>query len=232
MLFLKLFLIFTKIGTFNFGGGYANHDAKYTAQAIQYLKEVKAQRAAGKVLERTYLAPFYAHATIEPPAAIAHYQGDGICEIWAPTQHPQWARQAVATALDLDLDKVKMNVTLLGGGFGRKSKPDFVVEAAILSKAAKSPVKVQWTREDDLHFDFFHSHSAQRIKATIDKDGNFTGWNHHTVFPAIGAVSPPHGLQDARNEPPVPPLTTPFIIFSVSYATFSFITSFEYPSSL
>ncbi|MCR9016754.1 xanthine dehydrogenase family protein molybdopterin-binding subunit [Aquiflexum gelatinilyticum] len=159
-----------------------------------------AQRAAGKVLERTYLAPFYAHATIEPPAAIAHYQGDGICEIWAPTQHPQWARQAVATALDLDLDKVKMNITLLGGGFGRKSKPDFVVEAAILSKAAKSPVRVQWTREDDLHFDFFHSHSAQRIKATIDKDGNFTGWNHHTVFPAIGATGSTTELHPSDGE--------------------------------
>ncbi|MCH6201261.1 molybdopterin-dependent oxidoreductase [Aquiflexum sp. LQ15W] len=159
-----------------------------------------AQRTAEKVLERTYLAPFYAHATIEPPAAIAHYQGDGICEIWAPTQHPQWARQAVATALELDLDKVKMNVTLLGGGFGRKSKPDFVVEAAILSKAAKSPVRVQWTREDDLHFDFFHSHSAQRIKATIDKDGKFTGWNHHTVFPAIGATGSTTELHPSDGE--------------------------------
>lgn len=159
-----------------------------------------AQKSAGKVLERTYLAPFYAHATIEPPAAIAHYQGDGICEIWAPTQHPQWARQAVATALDLDVNKVKMNVTLLGGGFGRKSKPDFVVEAALLSKAAKSPVRVQWTREDDLHFDFFHSHSAQRIKATLDKDGNFTGWNHHTVFPAIGATGSTTELHPSDGE--------------------------------
>ena len=159
-----------------------------------------AQKSAGKVLERTYLAPFYAHATIEPPAAIAHYQGDGICEIWAPTQHPQWARQAVATALELDLDKVKMNVTLLGGGFGRKSKPDFVVEAALLSKAAKSPVRVQWTRKDDLHFDFFHSHSAQRIKATLDKNGNFTGWNHHTVFPAIGATASTTELHPSDGE--------------------------------
>ena len=159
-----------------------------------------AQRSAGKVLERTYLAPFYAHATIEPPAAIAHYQGDGICEIWAPTQHPQWARQAVATALELDLDNVKMNVTLLGGGFGRKSKPDFIVEAAILSKAAKSPVRVQWTREDDLHFDFFHSHSAQRIKAILDKNGNFTGWNHHTVFPAIGATGSTTELHPSDGE--------------------------------
>lgn len=147
-----------------------------------------ASQAAGKVIERTYEAPFYAHATIEPPTAIAHYKGDGTCEVWAPTQHPQWARGAVAGALGLEIDKVRVNVTLLGGGFGRKSKPDFVVEAALLSKAAKAPVRVQWTREDDLHHDFYHSHSAQRIKATLDKSGNLSGWNHHTVFQAIGAT--------------------------------------------
>ncbi|ERM80701.1 isoquinoline 1-oxidoreductase [Rhodonellum psychrophilum GCM71 = DSM 17998] len=159
-----------------------------------------AQRNAGKRIERTYLAPFYAHATIEPPAAIAHYQGDGICEIWAPTQHPQWARQAVADALNIDLYNVTVNVTLLGGGFGRKSKPDFVVEAALLSKAAKSPVRVQWTREDDLHHDFLHAQSAQRIKATLDKNGNLSGWNHHTVFPAIGATASATELHPSDGE--------------------------------
>ena len=159
-----------------------------------------ARQSAGKVIERTYLAPFYAHATLEPPAAIADFKADGSCEIWAPTQHPQWARQAVATGLGTEVDKVKVNVTLLGGGFGRKSKPDFVVEAALLSKAAGLPVRVQWTREDDLHHDFYHSHSAQRIKATLDKNGNFSGWNHHTVFPAIGATGNPDELHPSDGE--------------------------------
>ncbi|MDI1322062.1 MAG: molybdopterin-dependent oxidoreductase [Algoriphagus sp.] len=159
-----------------------------------------ASQAAGKVIERTYEAPFYAHATIEPPTAIAHYKGDGTCEIWAPTQHPQWARGAVAGALGIELPQVKVNVTLLGGGFGRKSKPDFVVEAALLSKAAKVPVRVQWTREDDLQHDFYHSHSAQRIKATLDKSGNLSGWNHHTVFPAIGATGNPEELHPSDGE--------------------------------
>lgn len=159
-----------------------------------------ARQGAGQVLERTYLAPFYAHATLEPPTAIADFKEDGTCEIWAPTQHPQWARQAVADAMQMDLDKIKMNVTLLGGGFGRKSKPDFVVEAAILSKAAKSPVRVQWTREDDLHHDFFHAQSAQRIKATLDKNGNFSGWNHHIVFPAIGATASATELHPSDGE--------------------------------
>ncbi|MEB2784975.1 xanthine dehydrogenase family protein molybdopterin-binding subunit [Algoriphagus persicinus] len=147
-----------------------------------------AGRSASKTLERTFEAPYYAHATIEPPAAIADVKEDGSCEVWAPSQHPQWAREAVAAAIGVDSANVKVNVTLLGGGFGRKSKPDFVVEAALLSKAAKAPVRVQWTREDDLHFDFFHSHSAQRIKATLDSAGNLSGWNHHTVFPAIGST--------------------------------------------
>ncbi|RAI88508.1 xanthine dehydrogenase family protein molybdopterin-binding subunit [Algoriphagus yeomjeoni] len=159
-----------------------------------------AGRSASKTLERTYEAPFYAHATIEPPAAIADVKEDGSCEVWAPSQHPQWARGAVAAALGVEIANVKVNVTLLGGGFGRKSKPDFVVEAALLSKAAKAPVRVQWTREDDLHFDFFHSHSAQRINATLDSSGALTGWNHHTVFPAIGATGSKEELHPSDGE--------------------------------
>jgi isoquinoline 1-oxidoreductase subunit beta len=149
----------------------------------------KAKSSATKILDRTYLAPYYAHATMEPCAAIADYKEDGSVEVWAPIQHPQWAREAVARALGLELPKVKVNVTLLGGGFGRKSKPDFVVEASLLSQAAKTPVRVQWTREDDIHHDFYHSISAQRIVATLDGSKQLTGWNHHSVFPAIGATS-------------------------------------------
>lgn len=176
-------------------------------------------QGAGQVIERTYLAPFYAHATLEPPAAIADYRGDGTCEIWAPTQHPQWARQAVADAMQMDLDNVKMNVTLLGGGFGRKSKPDFVVEAAILSKAAKSPVRVQWTREDDLHHDFYHAQSAQRIKATLDKNGNFSGWNHHTVFPAIGATASATELHPSSGELELGCIDFPFEVPNIRIET-------------
>lgn len=147
----------------------------------------QAKSSADKVLEKTYRVPFYAHATVEPPAAIADVKADGSVEIWAPSQHPQWARAAVASALGVELPKIRLNVTLLGGGFGRKSKPDYVVEAALLSKAAGVPVRVQWTRACDLHHDYYHSHSAQRIIATLDNSGNLTGWNHHTVFPAIGS---------------------------------------------
>ena len=160
----------------------------------------RAGRSASKTLERTFEAPFYAHATIEPPSAIAHVKEDGSCEVWAPCQHPQWARDAVAAAIGMDVANVRINVTLLGGGFGRKSKPDFVVEAALLSKATNAPVRVQWTREDDLHFDYFHSHSAQRIKATLDSGKNLTGWNHHTVFPAIGSTGSKDELHPSDGE--------------------------------
>lgn len=159
-----------------------------------------AKSAAEKVLDRTYLAPYYAHATMEPIAVIADYKEDGSVEIWAPSQHPQWARDAVAGALGIESLKVRVNVTLLGGGFGRKSKPDFVVEAALLSKAAKTPVRVQWTREDDIHHDFYHSHSAQRIVATLDSASQLTGWNHHTVFPSIGATSSATELHPSDGE--------------------------------
>jgi isoquinoline 1-oxidoreductase beta subunit len=159
-----------------------------------------AKSAAEKVLDRTYLAPYYAHATMEPMAVIADYKVDGSIEIWAPSQHPQWARGAVAGALGIELSNVKVNVTLLGGGFGRKSKPDFVVEAALLSKAAKTPVRVQWTREDDIHHDYYHSHSAQRIVATLDSSNQLTGWNHHTVFPAIGATANAAELHPSNGE--------------------------------
>jgi len=160
---------------------------------------VKAQREASTVLERSFVAPYYAHATMEPPVAIANWKPD-FCEIWAPTQHPQWARTAVATALGMPEEQVRVNVTLLGGGFGRKSKPDYVVEAALLSKAAQTPVRVQWTREDDIHHDFYHSLSAQRIKVTLDSEENISGWNHHTVFPAIGATSNPDELHPSDGE--------------------------------
>jgi isoquinoline 1-oxidoreductase subunit beta len=159
----------------------------------------QAKQGAARVIERTYEAPFYAHGTIEPPAAIAQFK-DGKMEVWAPTQHPQWARDSVAEACDLSTDDVRINVTLLGGGFGRKSKPDYVVEAALLAKETGIPIRVQWTREDDLHHDYFHSHSMQRIRATLDRNNTLTGWNHHTVFPAIGATSDAMELHPSDGE--------------------------------
>ena len=118
----------------------------------------------GKVVEASYYVPHHAHATMEPPVAVADFR-DGKVTAWAPVQNPQAAQDTVAAALGIDKNNVVCHVTLLGGGFGRKSKPDFVAEAAVLSKKVGKPVKVVWSREDDLQFDFYHAVAAVSHKA-------------------------------------------------------------------
>jgi isoquinoline 1-oxidoreductase beta subunit len=141
----------------------------------------------GKVVEAEYYAPLLAHASMEPPAALAVYR-EGKVEAWAPTQNPQGARDAIAAAVGLKKEDVTVNVTLLGGAFGRKSFPDFAVEAAVLSKKTGKPVKVVWSREDDIKFDAYHSVSAIYMKAALGQDGKPTAWLQRTVFPAIGST--------------------------------------------
>lgn len=154
---------------------------------------------AKKTIAHTYIAPHLAHATLEPPAALAEVK-NGNCEVWACTQNPQGAIKAVADALGIAEDKVKMNVTLIGGGFGRKSKPDFIVEAALLARDSGLPVKVQWTREDDIQHDYLHSLSVQRIVATIDGQNKLSGWNHHIAYPSISATEDSSILQPDDGE--------------------------------
>jgi isoquinoline 1-oxidoreductase beta subunit len=144
----------------------------------------------GKIVEAEYYAPMLAHASMEPPAALAVYR-DGKVEAWAATQNPQGARDAIAQALGLNKEDVTVNVTLLGGGFGRKSFPDFAVEAAVLSKKTGKPVKVVWSREDDIKFDVYHSVAAMYMKAALGPDGRPTAWLQRTVFPPIGSTFDP-----------------------------------------
>ncbi len=146
--------------------------------------------AASKKLTSRYYVPHLAQAPMEPPVALAHVVGDR-CECWTSIQTPQSARREVAGALGIPASAVTINVTLLGGGFGRKSKPDFVVEAALLSRAAGVPVRVQWTREDDIRHGFFHTVSAQQVEGGIDKSGKVTAWRHRTAFPPIGGTFAP-----------------------------------------
>ena len=108
------------------------------------------------------------------------------------SQSPQAARDRVAKRLNLPADKVTVNVTLLGGGFGRKSKADFVVEAALVSKEMDGqPVKLIWTREDDLHHDYFHTVSAQHLEAGLDANGKVVAWLHRTAEPTIVSIFAP-----------------------------------------
>ena len=146
-----------------------------------------ALKGADKVIVGEYYLPHLAHVSMETPVAVADVR-DGKAEIWAPVQSPGGTREDVAKTLGFPLDNVTVNVTLLGGGFGRKSKCDFALEAALLSKAIGAPVKVQWTREDDVRHDFLHTVSVERIEAGLDKNGKVIAWRHRSVAPSIAST--------------------------------------------
>ncbi len=160
----------------------------------------RAISSAVSIIESTYVTPHLSHAPMESPNATVQVK-DGKCEVWAPVQHPQWVRESVAKALGMELENVTINVTLLGGAFGRKSKPDFVVEAALIAKEMSgTPVKILWTREDDLTHDYFHACSVQHIRVALDKNKNVTGWIHRSAFPPIGGTASTHEIQPSDGE--------------------------------
>lgn len=155
---------------------------------------------AASTLDAAYYLPHLAQAPMEPMVAIARFYA-GQCEVWAPSQAPQVTRERIAERLGLSFDKVTVNVTLLGGGFGRKSKPDFIIEAAILAKEFPGKaVRVQWTREDDIHNSYFHTVSAEYLKASLNKDGMPSAWLHRTVAPSITALFAPGMNHEAAFE--------------------------------
>jgi isoquinoline 1-oxidoreductase beta subunit len=141
----------------------------------------------GKTIEAEYYVPHLAHASMEPPVALANYR-DGQVEVWASTQNPQSVQEVISGKLGIPKENVVCHVPLLGGGFGRKSKPDFAAEAAILSKRVGRPVKVVWSREDDIHFDYYHAVSAMYLKAALGPNGLPTAWLQRCVFPPIGST--------------------------------------------
>ncbi len=141
-------------------------------------------KTAKRIHEAEYYVPHLAHASMEPPVAVAEFK-DGKVETWVPTQNPQAVQETVAKAVGIKPADVTCHVTLLGGGFGRKSKPDYVAEAAMLSKQLGRPVKVVWSREDDIRFDFYHAVAAMYIKAATDQKGRPVAWLQRSVFPPI-----------------------------------------------
>ncbi len=179
----------------------------------------EALKSAETLLETDYLVPHYAHASMETPCAVASYKQEGSCEVWAPVQSPQWVRGAVAKALELDEEKVTINITLLGSAFGRKSKPDFVVEAALISKEIGGPVKLLWTREDDIRHDFYHFTSAQHIKVSFDKENKVTAWLHRSIFPSIGGTRSADTKSPSNGELSQGMLDMPYNIENVSCET-------------
>ncbi|MFL6532973.1 MAG: molybdopterin cofactor-binding domain-containing protein, partial [Pseudomonas sp.] len=155
---------------------------------------------ADSTLEASYYLPHLSQSPMEPMVAVARFE-DGQCEAWAPSQDPQVTRERVAERLGIPFEKVTVNITLLGGGFGRKAKPDFVVEAAVLAKEFPGQaVRVQWTREDDIHHSYFHTVSAEYLKASLNQDGLPSGWLHRTVAPTITALFAPGATHQAPFE--------------------------------
>ncbi|MCW5622452.1 MAG: xanthine dehydrogenase family protein molybdopterin-binding subunit, partial [Burkholderiales bacterium] len=170
----------------------------------------KALANADKVIEREYYVPHSSHATMEPPAAVAKVTG-GKAEIWSCVQSPGGTRGDVATTLGIPEDDVTVNVTLLGGGFGRKSKCDFALEAAILSKAmGGTPIKVVWTREDDIHHAFYHSVSYQHVTAGIDKNKKVIAWRQRSVSPSLMSNFMPDPKRESALELGLGLIDTPF----------------------
>jgi len=154
------------------------------------------------VVEADYYVPLLSHVPMEPMVALAEFK-DGKVTAWAPTQNPQAVQAIVSSELGIPVQDVICHVTLLGGGFGRKSKPDYVAEAAVLSKSLGRPVKVVWTREDDVQFDYYNAVAAMYMKAAVDWKGKPTAWLQRSVFPPITSIfdvnavygDPPHLAQ-------------------------------------
>ena len=142
-----------------------------------------------------YYAPHLAQSPMEPPCATAMYYKDRV-DVWAATQNPQADMDTVAAMVGMPKEQINVHVTLLGGGFGRKSKPDFSAEAAYISMKTGKAIRVQWTREDDIQHSFYHAASAQHIEASLDKNGAIEAYLHRTALTPImstfkeGATAP------------------------------------------
>ena len=155
-----------------------------------------AQKALGeaqKKIEATYFVPFVAHTTMEPMNCTAHVQKDR-CDVWVPTQAQLVSRMLAAQFAELPPEKVQIHTTLLGCGLGRRAAPDFVIEAVVASKVSGKPVKLVWTREEDIKYDFFRAATCQRIQAGLDSQGRLTGWSHKAIAGSIMKDIDPKGI--------------------------------------
>ena len=156
----------------------------------------QAMKSAEKTLEAVYETPFLAHAPMEPEAALAHWKPDNTLEVWTSTQGPVWTKQALSKEFGIPMEKITVHPLFLGGSFGRKGGlDDFIMEAAYLSKEVGAPVKLVWSREDDITQGPFRPGMVNALAATIDKNGAVTGFRHRIVGPAIGFQRNPKDTQ-------------------------------------
>ena len=133
-----------------------------------------------RTVEAAYSYPFISHASIEPQNCTAWYR-DGAFEIWAPTQNPAAGQNLVSNTLGIPKEKIAVHITRSGGGFGRRLSADYIVEAAAIAKRVNAPVKLTWSREDDLHHDHFRAGGFHHLRGALDKNGKLAAWHNHFV---------------------------------------------------
>ncbi len=159
---------------------------KAARPGVVWRSEGDAERAlrGGRSITAEYEVPFLDHAPMEPMNCTAHF-ADGRCQLWVPTQVPGSVQAEVSSALGIERDAVSVNITLLGGGFGRRLEEDYAIEAALISKAAGAAVKVLWTREDDMRHGFYRPTSYHVLRASVDGQGFPVAWSHKIAAPSI-----------------------------------------------
>lgn len=168
-------------------------------QNVGDVDQAKAQ--AKQTIERTYEVPFLAHATMEPMNCTAHVT-DSSAELWIPTQFGDAMQKRVAKFLNLPVDAVTVHVTFLGGGFGRRAYADFVIDAVQISQAVGAPVKVVWSREEDVQHDLYRPASVQRLRAALDEKGRPVSWENRVAGPATAGYWTPGSDHPGRNDAP------------------------------
>jgi len=154
-----------------------------------------AMAGAAVKVESIYENPFLAHATMEPMNCTVHVTQEG-CDIWVGTQIPTIAQAAVSKALALPPEKVRIHNHLLGGGFGRRLEFDFILQAALFARQVKDPVKIIWSREEDVRQDMYRPYYYDRISAGLDAKGGIVAWNHRIVGSSIVARFAPSAYKD------------------------------------
>jgi isoquinoline 1-oxidoreductase beta subunit len=155
----------------------------------------KALAGAKRRIQAIYEAPYQAHAPMEPASCTVEIAKDG-CDVWVPHQAQGWVQEIAAKVTGLDPASVRVHTTYLGGAFGRRAERDFVIEAATLAKAMGAPVKVVWSREDDLRHDYYRPASYNVLRGGVAADGAPVGWSHRIVSPSIMTRMFPQFVKD------------------------------------